>query len=479
MNQIISDFLQVGKLRFLSRGMMALRGFVIIVALGPYALGEYTIWLLYYFYFSMLDFGVQYALERDISHFRGEQNVKKIKETEDIGWSLFYLLTFISSVLLIIVGFGITKDLKMPSLVGLYVFFDRYFRSYDVKSRIMFRYKENEIAQTILVISSLIFICLLLPFFGISGIFIAFIASSILATLYLKSKTSIQFSWTFHWKKMFDYVLHALPLSAATYSIQLFHNIALTILALKLSKETLGYFAFAVRIFQIFLAMFPILIQDVIRTRVYYKAAESQNIQKGLKLISFPLISYSCIISIFWLVLYWWFDWLVLSVAPIYKDSIVAVKLLSISLIPLGAALVYSDYLASLVVNKTWSAIFAWLLGISFQVGCVYYLKINALNVMTLMPTIYILSTFIVYVFIASKFQQNHSLKEFIKIFNVFLPFSLVCFSIYFVQWLLNAFPVSNLLDNTFPFLLSLFLSGITITTFWIKIYEKEKTYFN
>lgn len=477
MNQIISDFFHVGKLRLSARGLMGLRGLMIITSLTPYGLGEYTIWLLYYFYFSMLDFGVQHALERDVSHFHGEKNFAKSQETENIGWSLFFLLTSLASFLLIITGLALMRDLKLAILAGLYLFFDRIFRAYDVNSRILFRYKDNEIAQNISAISSLVIIFLLIPSQGVSGIFMGFIISSILGTCYLLRKTPLHFCWSFNITEIFNYVRRSIPLSMIIYSTQFFHAIALTILALQWDKETLGYFAFAFRIFHIFLALFPSLAQDLLRTRMYSKIAQTQDTQERLRYLVFPLVSYCCITSIFWLCLYWWSDWLIFRAAPLYMDSVPAIKLLTLALLPLGVSMVYSDYLCSRVLNKTRFVVLSWFLGIIIQAGWVYSIQLTPVSIINKVPLIYLVSNLVVYVLITGESlqAQGQLFMKFLRIFHLFLPLGFVCAAIYFVQLVFHWVPSREFLNNMPPFLCSITLSAPAILVLLWVVQRKEQ----
>lgn len=477
MNQILSDFFEVGKLRLSARGLMALRGLMIITSLSPYALGEYTIWLLYYFYFSMLDFGVQHALERDVPHFQGEKNFKKSQEAENIGWSSFFILTGLASFLLIIISFILMKDLTLAVLVGAYLFFDRIFRSYEVNSRIQFRYRDNEIAQNISAISSFIIIFFLIPLLGVPGIFFGFIMSSILGTIYLRRKTPLQFRWFFNMKRMLNCVKHAIPLSGFIYSLQFFHSIALTVLALQWDKETLGYFAFAFRIFQIFVALFPSLAQDVFRTRLYFKIAQTQNMQEPLRYIAFPLVSYCCVTSLFWLFLYWWSDWLVFRVAPLYMDSVIAIKLLTLALLPLGVSMVFSDYLCSRALNRVRLVVLSWFLGIVAQASWVYWAELTPANIMHKVPLIYLASTLIVYVLIIGESLQfqDQVLRKFVRIFYLFLPLGFVSTAIYFVQSIFHMRPSPQFVNNISPFLFSFTFSGVVILILFFMAQQKGK----
>ena len=90
MNRIITDFFQLGGLRIISRLLMGVRGLIVVTGLTPYYLGEYTIWLLFIFYFTIFDFGVLAGLERDIPHYKGAGDEESVKKTSDKGWSVFF-----------------------------------------------------------------------------------------------------------------------------------------------------------------------------------------------------------------------------------------------------------------------------------------------------------------------------------------------------------------------------------------------------
>jgi len=102
MNVIVKDFFQLGSLRLIARFIKGLRGLFIITTLTPSLLGEYTIWLLYVFYFSFLELGILKGLERDLSHYRGQNDEGAYQSTASTGWSSFFCMSFLASLFLVL-----------------------------------------------------------------------------------------------------------------------------------------------------------------------------------------------------------------------------------------------------------------------------------------------------------------------------------------------------------------------------------------
>ena len=400
MSKIISDFFQVGTLRFVARALMGLRGLFIVVSLSPYALGEYTIWLLFIFYFSMLDFGVLAGLERDIPHYQGINDAVETKKHSDAGWSAYFVLSTGASLLLGVISFLVFEQWILSVLLVAYLFTDKIYRAFDSGSRIHLRYMENGIAQLINAAVSLLIILVLLPYMGAYGVLVGFIIAAICSAAYLFGKTKLVFEWVLRIKEIIKSVKNAFSLAVIVYSIQFYHMIALTIIAFLYDKPTLGYFAFAFRIFQICLALFPSLIQEIMRTRMYFHVAQVQDGQSYFKKLLFPMGVYCVITSFFWLFVYWWADWGIGYFAPTYTNSIGTLKILTVALVPLGIAKICSDYLCSHVHKKAMTVALVWGIGIILQGVAVIFACIDQSNLSYEVPMAYLISTFSIYVFL-------------------------------------------------------------------------------
>jgi len=247
MNVIFKDFFQLGSARLIARFIMGLRGLFIITSLPPRLLGEYTIWLLFIFYFSMLDFGVLASLERDIPHYRGLGEAETAQKKLNIGWSAFFSLSGSASLLLMMVSFFVFKEWVLSLLLGTYLFSDKCYRACNANSRIHLLYKEKGIAELIYAIVSLLLILVILPHWGLYGILVGFIIAAVVSALYLCQKARLLFSWIFKIRDFIECIKSAFPLAAIIYSMQFHHMLALTILAFTYNKLTLGYFAFIIR----------------------------------------------------------------------------------------------------------------------------------------------------------------------------------------------------------------------------------------
>ena len=125
MKQVILDFFQLGFMRIISRILSAGRGIVIVTTLLPSELGQFTIWILFVFYFSIADFGILMGLERDIPHHKGKEDEQALKDVLNIGMSSFFVLSFLASLLLGIVTFIVYQKWLLSVLLGIYLFTDK------------------------------------------------------------------------------------------------------------------------------------------------------------------------------------------------------------------------------------------------------------------------------------------------------------------------------------------------------------------
>jgi hypothetical protein len=476
MNKIIHHFFWIGPLRFIARVVMGFRGLVIIVSLSPAVLGEYTVWLLFAFYFSMCDLGVLNALERDLPHYRGKKDLEKSYSVANIGWSSYFVLSFVSSVLLCIVSYIILGELVLSVLVGLYLLSDKIFRAYDTDSRIRFLFLDNGIAQFILAVSSLGVIWILLPVFGILGIFIGFILASFASIYFLSRKFRLEFHWHFNIVDAFKVVKTSIPLAILIYSMELFHAIALTLIAIRCDKATLGYSVFAIRLFQICLGIFPYLIQEVMRARMYYKIAQTEEREKHLQHLLSPMMTYGLITSIFWLFIYWWADWGIFRFSPTYINTVWAVKLLTLSLLPLGILKICSDFLCSRVYNKTRFVVLSWILGIVLQVTLLSVGVLDFQNILIKLATTYLASTLLVYILIVGEsFQvKGYALKSLSRILLLFFPFLISCMVVYLPKNFFQYAPSRDFLNNVLPFIYSVFVT-LLVGVGFIWIFRQNK----
>lgn len=460
MSQIIDDFLKVGTLRLISRVLMGLRGLFVVMSLSPYVLGEYTIWLLFIFYFSMLDFGVLAGLERDLPHYKGLKDADEVQNRSDVGWSTFFVFSAVASLLLGAISFFVFGQWMLAVLLLVHLFADKVYRSYDANSRIHFLYKENGIAQLIYAVVSLLLIIVLLPYWGPYGILVGFIIAAIVSALYLCQKTRLAFSWVLKIKEFIVCIKNAVPLAAIVYSIQLYHMIALTILAFLCDKVTLGYFAFAFRIFYMCLTIFPFLIQEVMRTRMYFHVAQARKGQPYLEKLFFPMGIYCIITSFFWIFIYWWADWGINRVASNYLQSIETLKLLILALLPLGITKICSDYLCSNVHRKIRIVLLSWLFGVALQGSVIWVLSINQKNLLFNVPVVYLISTFVIYVLVtrASLEVEGEVFPGSMRLIFLWIPLVGALSSVYFLKKIFLFSPSLDFSANIIPFLASLVL---------------------
>jgi len=455
MNPIVTDFLRVGICRFLARLFMGVRGLFIVTTLTPHDLGQYAIWLLFVVYFSMLDFGVLNSLERDIPHYRGAGEDEDLKETLNTGWSTFFILTLAASLLLGVIAFLVFHRFYLALLLFLYLFADKLWRAHETNSRIHFQFRENGIALLLLASSSLMIIWILVPRIGASGIFVGFIIGSLSSAYYLFQKSPLTFRWEYHWRDSLRYIKSAIPLAIFIYAVELFHILAVTILAIHWDKATLGYFVFAFRIFQICLALFPYLIQQVMRTRMYFHiAAQKDKREDDLQHLLFPMGIYSIFSSIFWLFLYWWSDWLVGYLAPLYGKSVVTLQLLALALLPTGITQVCSDYLCSHVHKMTKAVIVAWIFAIIFQGSFLYFGAVPENAILHSIPKIYLASTLLIYCLIVPMAfrMRNNTIVATLRLIYLLLPVGIAYTVNIFLRDLFHFAPSRSLGDNLTPF---------------------------
>ena len=389
-SQVISDFFQLGHLRLFSRILMALRGVYIISVLTPRDFGEYTIWLLFVFYFQFLDFGTLYSLERDISHFKGEQNIQSLKHITDIGWSSFFTLSLMASMALGVVIFFVFNSWVTALLLGLHLLTDKLYRAYDCFYRTQFQYRSNGLGEIILAGTSLAMVWVALPRFGIQSIFFVFILSAVLTTWFFYKRCPLQFRWSFDLRKYARTIKGALSLGAVYYLYDFFQVIALTVLAWKWDVVTLAYFAFAFRIYQICLSLFPSVIAEVMRSRMYFHSAQLKKGEDPFRKLFAPLGMYTLLTGLFCFLMYAGAGWGIRRFFPHYVDSTQALIVLMLALIPMGIVKVLGEFLCSRVYNKTALVISVWVLGIIFQGLLFFIFHLTQINIVHVAPIIYL-----------------------------------------------------------------------------------------
>lgn len=455
MSEIVFDFFKLGSLRLFSRVIMGFRGLFIVTALSPGNLGEYTIWLLLVFYFTLFEFGILNGLERDIPHYRGKENLEEIKRISDVGWSAFFGLALVSSLLLGVTSLWMFKHRVLALLLAMFLFTDKFYRAYDASSRINFQYQDNGLAELLYAIVSFMFIWFFLPRFGAVYIFAGFIIAAVCSTYFLYRKCPLDFHWRFDVRSFFRHIKGSIPLAMVFYFIEIFHFISLTILAFIWDKTTLGYFAFAFRIFQILLTVFPLVIREVMRTRMYFTIAQTEDHDTHLEQLFFPMKVYSLITSVFWLAVYWWVDWGIGLIAPIYSASGTALKLLTLALLPLGVTTICSDYLCSVHHKKTKVVILSWASGIILQMFCLLLIGVRVDHIFHVVPAYYLVATLLVYVLvwrILFKVRSENLGSSCSRMANLLLPLGIACGAIYVMQHFFHLVPLKDFWGNLMPF---------------------------
>ena len=241
-------------------------------------------------------------------------------------------------------------------------------------------------------------------------------------------------------------------------------------------KETVGYYAFAIRIFQICLAIFPFLIREVLRPRMYFHLAETKNRASGLKNLIFPMSIYGVITSIFWLVTYWWSMFGVDQIAEEYKSAVTVLNILIFSLLPLGIAKICSDYLCSRVYNKMKFVICSWTIGIVFQIVCILFTNRIFPDIFHIVPVIYVLSTMMVYFCVVGYvFCIGKKLGEsLISVVNLFLPLVIALLSVLIIRSIFDGTPSLDAFSNLYFSSISILITGtLSCCLIWSKKLHK------
>ena len=273
---------------------------------------------------------------------------------------------------------------------------------------------------------------------------------------FLSKVSPIQFSWQLPWTKVKSFIFSSLPLILIVYSTEIFHNISMSILALRFEKETLGYYSFAFRIFQVFLALFPALIREVMKTRLFYLAAQSQVTKEDSRNLV-KMVQVYCFISlIFILVIYWWSDWIIFKVAPLYQSSAVTLKILSLALLPLGLTIIMGDYLCSPVFKKELFVISVWVTGILVQI-ILLLVNVDAQGIFWQVPCIYLLISIIVFLMIVGySFKRRVNIgKCLARLFYTLLPWISLVLIGWVSRYCFSCQPSAQVTTNLKPFLLS------------------------
>ncbi|MCK5259537.1 MAG: hypothetical protein KAJ70_00600 [Candidatus Omnitrophica bacterium] len=442
-NVIIKDFIQLGPVRFLSRFIKGLRGLFIIMSLSPSNLGEYTIWLLYVFYFSFLELGIPIGLERDLPHHRGQKDETALQATANTGWSSFFYLSLMATLGLTIVGYIVFGRWVLALSLGGYLLTDKLFRAYNTNARIIFQYQVSGAAELIQAVVSLALLFYCLPRYGIYSIFPCFMSATIISVVYLSRLCPLTFQWSLQIGKTFEYIKKTCSLAFAFYSTSIFDTISVTIVALIWDKTTLGYYAFAFRIFQVCLAIFPLLIQQVIQARMYFHLAKTERENASLEDLMNPMLIYGIVTSIFWLVFYWWGMLVITKFAPEYKPSIIVLSIFIVSLLPLGVSKISSDYLCSRIYKKMIFVSCCWVMGICLQIACILLANYMFHDVFNMIPMIYVLSTLVVYFFVVGYATRIGKMrrKSLSLIAYLLSPLAAALFSTLLIYIIFNGLP--------------------------------------
>ncbi|PIQ85248.1 MAG: hypothetical protein COV74_09840 [Candidatus Omnitrophica bacterium CG11_big_fil_rev_8_21_14_0_20_45_26] len=414
LRKIFGDFVSFGSLRMIARFFLGVRGILIITTLTPLFLGHYAVLLLFVFYFSMLDFGAHYGLERDLPHFNqtGEEAIRI--QTANEGWSAYYIMNVVAAFCLwgtltfFKVGYGICS----PFLVMFYFLFDKAFRGYLTEARIELRYQQIGIAEVLYGSISCISVFFLVRHLGIPGIFISFILGLAGAILFLQWRGPIRFQWIWEFKKLFRYLKSSVALSMITYEIRTFQYIPATMLAILWDRETLGYFVFSFRIFEILLSLFPLLIQEVFKTRLYQQLAVQQQNHEQLRIIYPPMFFYGVLCAGVGLITYWLMSPIVTHTVPLYITSIPMLQVLVLALFPLGAAQMMSDFLLARQIRKNISVISAWGLGILFQAVILIFIPRHSAMLGLQIVFTYLIAALLMYFILVFRLNR-HWLKPF------------------------------------------------------------------
>lgn len=465
MRNVFVDFFQVGFLRLLARILMGVRGLFIITTLSPENLGHYTVWLLFILYFSMLECGTLVTLEREIPHYKGAKQTEEILRISNLGWSSYFYLSCTASLLLFLISAVVFHDIFLAGLLCSYLFSDKIYRGLEVNSRIHFLFRENGMGQLLTTALSLVAIWYYLPILGPYSILLGFILGQILGAIYLYTRAKLTFQWVFDKEKIWIFIKSGIPLAGVTYSTEWFHSIPLTIIAMFWSKTTLGYFTFAFRLFQLFLALFPYLIQQITRTRIYFLLGQQKLDEKLVSSIINILRTYCCLSVLFASIFYIWADWGIDKFIPKYSTSGYAVKSLPFMLLPLGIAYIFSDYLSSRFHNRVWLSIFGWLTGVAVQCLLFIGLYLTGFDVLKGASWIYMISVIFVYLFLSvNVFILTETVrKAFGMAFFLLLPILGVSFINLYLSYIMPGFSSALVWQNLNFFFISISLSSVVL----------------
>src|SRR3989338_10020873 len=105
---------------------------------------------------------------------------QKYQKVSNTGWSVYFFLNILSAIILASMLYFLKSPEHPPHtsfLIAIYLFADKFFRSYISNARIHLKYGEIGIAEMINGAISLCLVIMWLPQYGIPGIFLAFIVS--------------------------------------------------------------------------------------------------------------------------------------------------------------------------------------------------------------------------------------------------------------------------------------------------------------
>jgi hypothetical protein len=314
---------------------------------------------------------------------------------------LFFQLSIVAALLLGAVSHIVFNNWLLTFSLAGYFLLEKVYRGFEAHSRILFNYKANGLSDLLHVVSGFILLIVCLPRYGLYSIFPCFILSYALAIVYLALTCRLEFQWVFQFSKAVNYIRGALPVSLMFYAITFFNVVPMTVVAFFWDKTTLGYYAFAYRIFEICLSIFPFLIRDVIRTRMYFQLAENKDQPQSPSFLVLPMLVYGVTVTIFWLAVYWWGTYAITRYVSDYRPSMLSINILLFSLLPLGVNKICSDYLCSRVYNRFGYVNIVWVAGIFLQIAGILIVHQRYHDALFLVPIVYLVVTFMVYILLA------------------------------------------------------------------------------
>ena len=247
---IIKNTGRYSLVQYFSQGI----GFVIAIALrkflGPYYMGIWSLLKVIHGYLSYGDMGVSAAAAYKIPFFRGKKDRKSEILTRDTAFSFLFVMSVISSLLLIIAAFVLRNKYSPVVIYGLialsvYIILERLYSAYIVMLRANKDFKILTQSMLFDSIVNLILVFLLVKQFKIYGLYCLVSVLAVLNTIYVHKKARYEINFRLDFSRLKGLITYGFPLLISGVLGEILRTIDSIMIAKMLGIVFLGYYSIA------------------------------------------------------------------------------------------------------------------------------------------------------------------------------------------------------------------------------------------